>query len=234
MKRKRRFWTDAERAIVREHYRAKGAPAVARMLRRTTKAVHQEARTLGLCIPQRFRAPDMVAFVRSKNGAGWSDSEIAEARRCDRHAVSHLRKSLGLPSNARGERFKAKIRDGTRRQCSEWGVPNLAALRGKVFRDRAREAGWPEDLRLRAVQMLNVLWERGPQTRRQLCDAIGMKWLGSRKSLVSNDPGGTYLTYLIKRGLVISLGRIGTVHGKGKGRSVQVYSLPLFINRGVA
>jgi hypothetical protein len=78
--------------------------------------------------------------------------------------------------------------------------------------------------------MLNAMWDNGPMTRRELADAIGMPWKGSRKSLVSNDPEGSYLAHLIARGLVVSLGRIKK--GKGRGHSCQVYSLPLWIERG--
>jgi hypothetical protein len=229
----RRPWTDTDRLVVREHFRKVPASQIARQLGRTPSGVFQCARNMGLSIPQRFKAPDMVAFIRARNAEGWSDAEIAAARGVDRHAVGHVRKSLGLPCNGKtSDRYRARVRAKTAEQLKAAGVPTLAALRCKVYRERSRAAGWPEDLRPRAVQMLSVLWERGPQTRRQLAEAIGMPWLGSRKSLVSNDPGGSYLAYLIARGLVISLGRVGTVHGKGKGRSVQVYSLPLFLERG--
>ncbi len=178
---------------------------------------------------QRIKAPGFVAFFRARHAAGWSDSEIAAAFGADRHAVSGLRRRLGLPSNARSGRVRKKIADAMRQQCRREGVKNLAALRVKVFSQRARAAGWPEDLRPRAVQMLNLLWERGPQTRRQIAEAISMPWRGSRKSLVSNDPEGSYLAHLMRRGLVVSLGRV--VKGAGRGRSVHLYSLPLSIER---
>ena len=117
------------------------------------------------------------------------------------------------------------------------GLPNLAALRAAVFRDRARASGWPEDLRPRAVQILNALWDRGPMTRTEIALAIGLRinYGGPheiRKILKSNDAEGSYLAHLLARGLLVDLGRVGTVVGQGRGRSVHVYSLPLTIERG--
>lgn len=83
---------------------------------------------------------------------------------------------------------------------------------------------------------VRTLWERGPMTRLELAEAIGMAWKGSRKSLAGNGPGGSYLPTLMRRGLVVSLGRIVQTgpKGKRKGRNVHLYSLPLTIQRRVA
>lgn len=228
------FWSAADRATVRRLYRKVPAAEIARRLGRTFRAVHQCARAMGLHTPQRFRAPDMESFVRERNADGWPDAEIARARGVERHAVAHLRKRLGLPSNQFSARRRAAVAARTAEQLRRAGLPSIGHLRVQAFRARARAAGWPDDLRPRAVQILNLLWERGPQTRRQIADAIGMRWKGSRNSLTSNDPEGTYLAHLVARGLVVDLGRVGTVRGQGKGRSVHVYSLPLTIERNIA
>jgi hypothetical protein len=136
---------------------------------------------------------------------------------------------LGLPSNRGGERYRDRVRQKTREQLRKAGVESLANVRTKAFQDWAESCGWPRNLRPRHVEILNLLWEKGPQTRREIAAAIGMPWKGSRKSLVSNDPEGSYLAHLMRRGLVVCLGRL--VKGKGKGGSVCVYSLLLTVER---
>jgi hypothetical protein len=227
----RRHWTEQERELLRAQFRKVPAEVIGKQMGRTARMVYQCAWAMGLSMPQRFRAPDMVAYIREKNAVGWSDSEIAESRRVDRHAVTIVRKELGLPSNAQGDRTRRKLRDALYRQLARVGVRTPGEWRVKIFRDRARAAGWPEDLRPRAVQILNALWDRGPMTRREIAEAIGMPWKGSRKSMTSNDTEGSYLAHLIARGLVIVFIRAGKVTGKGKGRSVNIYSLPLDVQR---
>jgi len=68
-------------------------------------------------------------------------------------------------------------------------------------------------------------------TRRQLAAAIGMPWKGSRKSLCGNGPGGSYLATLMRRGLVVVQKR--AVKASGKGKSVDLYMIPLQVKRGV-
>jgi len=225
----RHVWTDEETAFLRQHYRKKPARLIAAQLGLTERKVYAKADHIGLCISQRIKAPGFVEYFKRKHAEGWSDSEIARAKRVDRHAVTALRKRLNLPPNALSQHRRDQVRQKTKEQLKKAGLPTLAALRADAFRRRARQAGWPEDLRPRAVQILNLIWERGPQTRKQIAAAIGLPWRGSRNSLLSNDPEGTYLANLMARGLVISLGRIAV--GKGTGHSCCVYSLPLTIER---
>lgn len=231
---KRRIWTESEKRVVRSLYRSIPASAIAAKIGRTDRQVYCAARNLGLCDPNLFNAPDMQDFIRAKNAEGWSDSEIARARNVDRHAVTRSRKLMGLPFNRFSEHCIGKVRAKTQEQLSKAGLPSMAYLRIKSFQDRARAAGWPADLRPRAVQILNSLWDRGPMTRREIADVIGMPWNGSRKSLLSRDPEGTYLAHLKARGLVIVFKRAFKVVGKGKGHSCDVYSLPLWIERKVS
>ena len=234
----RRFWTPAECEYLRVCRAAKvPAEIIAKYLPgRTARSVWQQARKLGLSVPQKFRAPDMVEFIRSRNALGWSDSEIAAARGVDRHAVGHVRQELGLPLNRASEHVRAKVAAKTAEQLRAAGLPSMAHLRIESFKARARAAGWPEDLRPRAVQILNAIWDRGPMTRRELATAIGMRtdYGGKheiRKILMSNDPEGSYTAHLIARGLLVVFKRAGRVTGCGKGRSVDVYSLPINIER---
>lgn len=228
----RRPWTTSEIETLRRMLPDHTAAQIAAALDRTTSSIHQRVKIEGL---SRYRhadfGPRFEAFLRERHAQGWSDAEIAEAWRCDRHAVGARRRRLGLGCNTLSARRRERVRQKTAEQLRQAGVATLGELRVKVYRDRAIQAGWPADLRFRAVQILNTLWERGPMTRREIADAIGMPWKGSRKSLVSNDPEGSYLAHLMARGLVVCLGR--QVRGEGKGRSVNLYSLPLDIQRKV-
>lgn len=178
----------------------------------------------------------LKAFIREKHSLGWPDAEIARVfqPKTSREWISEVRRSMGLPCNALSEYRINKIREKTKEQIEKAGVKSLANIRTLAFREYARRNGWPEDLRPRAVQILNVLYQRGPMTRREIADAIGMPWKGSRKSLVSNDPEGSYLANLAKRGLVIVLHRARKIHGQGKGRSLNVYALPLHVERQIS
>jgi hypothetical protein len=82
------------------------------------------------------------------------------------------------------------------------------------------------------VQILDALAERGPMTKAQIAEAIGMPWRGrpSRRILKSRDQEGSYLAHLVKRGLVIQLGR---VYGK-RYQWHMVYSLSLATQRSFA
>jgi DNA-binding IclR family transcriptional regulator len=94
-----------------------------------------------------------------------------------------------------------------------------------AYKAFAKESGWPDDLRPRAVQILNLLASHGmPLTRKQIAEKIGMPWKGSRKSLHSNDKEGSYLANLQARGLVIKLGKIANTNC-GRGSGVSLYTL---------
>jgi hypothetical protein len=229
-----RPWSPAETALARRLYLA-GARVdeIARRLDRSPTSIYRRACSLGL--RRRRRTEVDAAFletVRRLAALGRTDPEIAAELGCDRHTVSGRRKRMGLASNAYGARHRAKIAASAREQCRRWGVANLGAIRSRVFRLRAQQAGWPGDLRPRAVQILDALADRGPLTRRELAKAIGVPWNGTSASLRSRDPGGSYLAYLIARGLVVSLGRVA--RGVGRGGSSQLYSLSLAAERSPA
>lgn len=227
----RRF-TNREKAYVRKNCRKKTAAEIAERLGRSESGIHQLANRMGLARKRVSLGDDFEEFLRAKHKAGWSDAEIAAAWGCDRHTVGDFRDRFGLPHNALSERRRDRVRKKTAEQLRKAGLPTLAAVRVKAFRDRARAAGWPEDLRPRAVQILNALWDNGPMSRREIADAIGMPWKGTRESLCSNDPEGSYLAHLAARRLVVVLKRARRVTGKGRGHSVNLYSLPLDIQRG--
>jgi len=152
----------------------------------------------------------------------------------DRHSVARWRGRAGCPSSV-GQiqccRCKERTAEKTRRQCRDAGVRSLAEIRSLAFAKFAIDNGWPEDLRPREVQILNVLADRGvPMSRLELAEAIGMRTdrMASRGTLVllvGNGPGGTYTASLMRRGLLLKLKRGARVHGQGKGRSRDLYCL---------
>lgn len=225
-----RPWTARELRYLKANYGTRRTVEIAKRLGRTAPSVYQRAAELGLCGEQKRVSESWETTLRALHKEGYSDSEIAAVIGCGRRHAGFLRTQLGLPSNNLSERRIEAVRQRTRKQCQEAGVRNLAEVRSLVFSQRAKAAGWPDDLRPRAVQILNSLWERGPLSRRELCEIVGLPWRGTRKSLSSRDPEGSYLANLVARGIVVRLGRC--VKGNGKGKSAYLYSLPLWIERG--
>jgi len=197
---------------------------------------------LGLARAHRITAPGFLAFFKEKHAAGWTDSEIARVwGGVDRHGVGALRQRLGLPANMFSAWRRRQVAEKTREQLKKAGLTKLAHLRLKAWRERAEAQGWPADLKPRQVEIMNLLWERGPMTRDEIGKALGMKkkrrsnggrpWYSMCSNLrASETTGSTWLSDLIAKGLVVSLGRIASGHGRGGNR--QVYSLPLSIRRG--
>lgn len=226
-----RIWTAKELAYVRRWYRKVPAAEIGRRLGRSRPAVFRAADLLGIAGRQRtaVERARLEARIRRWHARGWCDAEIAAKCKTDRKWICDLRRGMGLPPNGHNQRHRRRVAAKTRAQLATAGVRSLAELKREVRRGQARDLGWPEDLRWRAVQILEALWVRGPQTREQLAAVIGMPWKGSRKSLGSNDPEGSYLANLQARGLVVRLGRV--VKKRGSGKSVNLYSLPLWIRK---
>lgn len=231
-----RKYTPKQIELVRKHYRRRPTAQLAAEIGCTQQQLRNLAYRVGIATKQPGR-PGLVSLILAKHPLGWSDQEIADAyNRRHRHLqvtrkwVWEIRRDkLGLPSNAYSKHRRQRVANKTRQQLRQAGLKSLAELRVQKFQQFAERSGWPADLRPRAVQILNVLYERGPQTRRQLAEAIGVPWLGSRKTLHSNDPEGSYLAHLQKRGLVVRLGRI--VRQGGQGQNVNLYSIPAHIKR---
>lgn len=228
----RRFWTPPEIERLAVLYRDHTAGECAAELGRSVRAVYQAVDLHGLKKARRAVIDGhFLAAIMRLNREGLSDTEIADRIDCERHTVTKYRGRLGRPSNARGERYRGRVRENTRRQCERMGVDSVGELRSLVFRIRSLEAGWPVDLRPRHVEILGLLESRGPMARREIADALGMPWHGSRASLKSSDPEGSYLAHLIRIGLVIDLGRIGRITGEGKGKSCHIYALAIGAER---
>lgn len=135
--------------------------------------------------------------------------------------------------------------------CPLWRgrLPSLARIRVEAFKKYARNHGWPEDLKKRQVQILELLWNNGPMTREEIGKALGSKKAAHRSypganvtyvyPMMCNKPGHgastSWTADLLHRGLIISLGRI--VRNKpagaknGQGHNTCLYSLPITIER---
>lgn len=220
-------WTEAEISLLREQYAQRTAADLAAELGRPVSQVTNELQRLGLRKFRRpfARTPQAEQRLRDLHAQGWTDSEIARDLDVERHSIHAWRKQLGLACNKHSERARRRVAANTAEQVRAAGLKSLAEVRSRARRSWARQCGWPEDLRPRAVQILNLLAAHGPMTRRQIADAAGMPWKGTRKSLVSMDPEGSYLAHLVARGLVVNLGRIHK--GNGRGGSTCVYTLAL-------
>lgn len=226
----KRPWTKQEVALLRSQYGRTPAAQIARRLGRPTHQVYGAAERYGCQQPKAmYSIPVLKSYIVQKHAEQWSDAEIAAGwKACgnpamDRRTLREWRVKLGLPSNAKTERLRKRVAENTRRQLAAAGVASLADLRSKAYQDFAVSRGWPEWLRPRHVQILDVLYEHGPQTRLQLATAIGWRVERGQRALFSSVYGrGSYLADLLAAGLIgRSAGR--EVRGPTKGTSVHRY-----------
>ena len=231
----RRHFTSTECATIRTLHGSTNAREIAQRVGRSVSSVHQAIARLGLASSRTRHGVEFDAFVREHHALGWSDTQIAAEysprvdRKVDRHTVGDRRVQLGLASVLHSEHQRARTRANTRRQLDRAGLASMAQLRLKAWADAARRLGWPDDLRPRELQILHALYTIGPMTRREIADAVGMPWKGTRHSLHSNAPEGSYLATLISRGLAVDIGRSRRGPGIGKGHPPHIYSLPLHV-----
>jgi hypothetical protein len=212
---------------LRKHYGQVPAKQIAACLGVTVVSVFRRADRLGLTTKM---DRGLVAWrkqkIRELNAQGWSDSEIAATVGITRREICNHRKRMGLASNRNNERYRQRVAAKTREQCAKAGVDSLAEIRAREFRKLAAGLGWPEDLQVRSVQILETLYARGPMTRRQLAKAIDIRWPNVHRAFNSKQAnGGSYLSDLQHRGLVVRLPK--AVSGTGKGSSCDLYMLGL-------
>jgi hypothetical protein len=167
--------------------------------------------------------------VRELHAKGWVASEIGREVGMHWRSVNKLINKLGIKPNGRNERYRKRVAATTRKQCEKAGVKNLGELRKARFREAVARIGW-EGLSLRGAQIAELLYQRGPMTRKQICEATGMPWKGSRKSLGNcRVPGGSYMAELQRAGVVVRLE--AAVKGEGKGKSQDLYMIALGVEK---
>lgn len=236
----RRFWTPDEDEYLRRCYGKCPVARIAFVRGRTEKAVYQRATTLGLVQSRQYltRDRELLAFVAARHSEGWVDSEIAAEwtrihpdRPVHRRSVVDLRRKLGLESNRNSERYRDQVRQRTRQQLATAGLNSVAELRAVAYRRHVERRGWPGYLRPRHAQLLDILYDQGPQTRAQLVQAMGMRDRGQRHWLSSNHGRGSYVADLLAAGFVVR-SRYREVRGPRKGTSVHRYAIaPEIIRR---
>ncbi len=128
----------------------------------------------------------------------WNDAQIARKLGVSRRQLREYRvKHLQLDSVPRSEMLNRSA--GRRRQEQVLGR-SPADIRAEKLWSHATSLGWPEGIRYRAVQILELLVRIGrPVLLREIPQLLN---LPPAKALKSNDPQGTYLGNLISRGLV--------------------------------
>lgn len=231
----RRAWTADEDDLVRTFYLDTPAHLIGDCLGRSSGQVQHRAGRLGLRKWPHRSGPELAA-VRRLHARGLNDGQIAAELGWPRRRVTWARgRALGLPVNAAAV-LEARRR-AVRTQAGRLGIEPGGKLRAIALAARARRHGWPDGLRWREVQVLDALWERGPMTRAELAGAIGMRTdrtdrLGRLRLLAGNGPGGSYVATLLRRGLIAVARRARQVLGRGKGRSRDVYLIPLHVQRG--
>lgn len=230
--------TDAEREYILAHRDQMSLLQIGRDLGRSSGFITRHAKADGW-IQNYFLTEAGQQRIRELVPLGWCNRCISREVDLGRKEIRRWRTKLGLPQYAGNGQSGCKncserTRARTKLQLAKAGVKSLAEVRIKRFREYAAASGWPSDLRPRHVQILDALYVHGPHTRRQLAERLGMPWKGSRKSLVSNDPEGSYLAHLQARGLVIRTTKrvpltdgAKAKNGKRSGKNVYLYLLPL-------
>jgi hypothetical protein len=202
--------------------------------------IYARAMFLGISQPQGLvmRNPELQDLLRARHADGWLDGEIAAAWSqdhpelvCDRRTLTAIRNALKLPSNAGNKRHRDQIRQRTRQQLAAAGLESVADLRAEAYRRYVREHGWPDYLRVRHVQILDLLYERGPHTREQIAQAIGWRIERGQRYMLSSKYGrGSYLSDLLAAGLVVR-SRTRCVRGDRRGKSLYQYFCAVHVVR---
>jgi hypothetical protein len=163
---------------------------------------------------------------------GHPDRVIAETLGLKHDQAKHIRTTY---CSKRCNPDREAKRRGVAKQLKTLGLTSPTQLRSRAFRLFAIANGWPEDLRPREVQILNVLAKSGlPMTALEIAKAVGINTSptfrsGTRRIILASNGGhGTYTAELMSRGLVIGLVNAGPrckETGKGCGRRKNLYTL---------
>jgi hypothetical protein len=212
----RRRWQAFEDVYLRRYYRKLPMATLVSDLQRSRSAIYQRAKALGVVADRQCATEEQIRqALRTHHPAGWSDTEIAKALAeqlgwpVNRHRVGVVRRRMGLPTNRGSEHQRKRVAVKTAHQLRAAGLQSIGQLRVEAFNKWKRELGWPETLTIRAVQAVELFYERGPMTRLQLCAAMGIdkKARLKRTEPISNAKGGTVLAELQRAGLVMRLAK---------------------------
>ena len=225
---KRRAWTNDEIEFVKENYLKIPAKEIANRLNRSLRAIYQRAKAEGLSQDLPRLTPEIETQIRRLHAQGKTDRAIADELGVNGRTMCDWRNRLGLPISDVGVQ-EAQLR-GIQNQRKTLGIESSGQLRSLAFRRFASDNGWPESLRPREVQILNVLADRGvPMTRLELAEVIGMRtdrMIGGKlQLLIGNGPGGTYTASLMRQGFLRVIKRGSHSPGQGRGKSRHLYFL---------
>lgn len=227
-----RLWTGEEVAFLRAHYATQTGKWIGRRLGRSLSCVHQAARQRGLA-RKREPAPEaLLSLIRDRHAAGWVDSEIMRAwneanpeRSVSRESVGNYRRALGLDSNKGNARYRQQVRERTAEQLRRAGVPRLVDLRVRANRREAIRSGWPHHLTPNEVQVLNLLADGMPRTRREIALELG-KDPDPRNAFKTKRTGKSVTASLRYDGLLRRSQRRVRKDG-GKGHTAYEFWIPL-------
>lgn len=212
---------------MRKHYGSRTAGQIARHLGRSVGSVYQHANQIGVVKARdRDNESKEMETIRRLHAEGFNAAEIQAKTGVPSRTVNLRLNRMGLKPHGRHERYRKKAAKRAVAQCKAAGVKSLGELRSKEMKRVARGLGWPESLSLRAVQILETLYRCGPMTRKQIAEAIGMRWNGSRRTFSnSRVPGHSYLAELQRAGLVVRLESAITHKGKGNHQDLYLVAL---------
>lgn len=236
-----RAWSKRELAYLKKHYGVdQTAEQIGERLGRTTRSVYGQVHVLGLGEPRRSVPRQMVVdYLRKYHPLGYGDTELhalivrETGLQIERHRIGETRQQIGLSSNKTSVRQRERVRAKTQAQLRDAGLGSLAELRREAFRKWVRDLGWPDYLTVRAAQAAELFYRRGPMTRMQLCEAMGMGERGMRDRCEpsSRAKGGTVMAELMRAGLLMCLPK-AVASGRGPRGCVRRVNLYL-LNPGV-
>jgi hypothetical protein len=241
---RRRHFTPFEKELLRAHWGKQPCRKIAAELGFPIYKVYALANRMGLSRKLPRHGPEFDAFIREHNQHGWTDTEIAAAysrkldgRPIDRHSVGRRRAAMGLPDHSCGggnasSHVRDRVRAKTKEQLQRAGLKELAHVRSLALSQRVERMGWPANVCFREAQILDLIWERGPMTRVQICQALGMPCHKdiSRRLMHANEPGGTYTATLMRKGLLMKLPKQFAPGGNIR-RKVDLYFIPPHIKK---
>lgn len=222
-----RPWSAAEDETIRASYGDRPGPDLAAELGRPLCSLYKRARQLGVSSPA---PPGMTPGRREAltrlHALEWSDPEIAREVGVSIRTIRLWRVRLGLPSNTGTARDRRRRAAQLRDRAAALGLESNGEARRASLDALAIGAGWPAGINPAEVRVLDLLHERGPMTRRQICEALGVPWRGDGRELRCSSPRHqSRLSRLIHLGLVCIPAT--TPNPSGTGRPCKVYSLTL-------